>query len=302
MKKIVFAAGLALLFATSCNKETINNEVINTPDTADRDTLVPVHVNVSDFSVLQEDFPETRSNPQTPAEYKGVKAMTLAFYNGDTEVYKTTQLKDDATKSTTFGQFECALPKGSYTMVVLGYGYYEGDELALTSPTQAAYTSERPRETFTATQTVNITTNEAVVVSATLSRIVARLHLASSDGRTDDAANIRITFYAGGKAFNPTTGLATANTGFNNTLSISANVGEKTSSAAYLFLASDEQTMDVTIDILNAAGNSISHRVLTNVPFKRNRSTKVAGSLYGTPLSSSFLFDTDWLDETVISF
>lgn len=301
MKKIVFIAGLTLLFATSCNKETINNEVINTPETPDRDTLVPVHVHVNDFSVTQEDFPVTRSNPQTPV-VSGVKAMTLAFYNGDTEVYKTTQLKDDATQANTFGEFECALPKGTYTMVVLGYGYFEGDVLTLTSPTQAAYTSDRPRETFAATETVNITTTEAVEVSATLSRIVSRLHIISTDGRTDDAANVRITFSAGGKAFNPSTGLATVNTGFNNTLTVTGNVGTKLNSIAYLFLDTDEQTMDVTIDVLNAAGNSITHRVLTNVPFKRNRSTKVTGPLYSAPLSTSFLLDTDWIDETEITF
>ena len=302
MKKIVFAVGLALLLATSCSKETINNEVINnTPEVPGRDTLIPVHVHVNDFSVIQEDFPETRT-ASTLDSYNGVKALTLAFYHGDTEVYKTTQLKDDATKSATFGDFECALTKGTYTMVVLGYGYYDGDELTLTSPTQAAYTSDRQRETFAATETVNITTTEAVEVSATLSRIVSRLHIVSTDGRTDDAANIRITFSAGGKAFNPTTGLATVNTGFNNTLSINGNVGAKFNSIAYLFLDTDEQTMDVTIDVLNTAGNSISHRELNNVPFKRNRSTKITGALYSAPLSTTFLLNADWLPDTVINF
>ena len=228
--------------------------------------------------------------------------MTLAFYNGDTEVYKTTQLKDDATQTNTFGEFECALPKGTYTMVVLGYGYFEGDVLTLTSPTQAAYTSDRSRETFAATEAVNITTTQAVEVSTTLSRIVSRLHIVSTDGRTDDAANVRVTFSAGGKAFNPTTGLAIVNTGFNNTLSVTGSVGTKFNSIAYLFLNTDEQTMDVTIDVLNTAGNSISHRVLTNVPFKRNRSTKITGVLYSAPLSTSFLIDTDWLDEVIVGF
>lgn len=301
MKKIVFVAGLFLLLAASCSKETVNEVINNTPEVADRDTLVPVHVHVNDFSIIQEDFPETRT-ASTLDSYNGVKAMTLAFYNGDTEVYKTTQLKDDATQANTFGEFECALPKGTYTMVVLGYGYFEGDVLTLTSPTQAAYTSLRPRETFAATEAVNITTTQAVEVSTTLSRIVSRLHIVSTDGRTDDAANVRVTFSAGGKAFNPTTGLATVNTGFNNTLSVTESVGTKCNSIAYLFLNTDEQTMDVTIDVLNTAGTSISHRELSGVPFKRNRSTKITGVLYSAPLSTSFLIDTDWLDEVIVGF
>lgn len=301
MKKIVFVAGLFLLLAASCSKETVNEVINNTPEVAERDTLVPVHVHVNDFSIIQEDFPETRT-ASTLDSYNGVKAMTLAFYNGDTEVYKTTQLKDDATQTNTFGEFECALPKGTYTMVVLGYGYFEGDELTLTSPTQAAYTSVRPRETFAATEAVNITTTQAVKVSTTLSRIVSRLQIVSTDGRTDDAANVRVTFSAGGKAFNPTTGLATVNTGFNNTLSVTGSVGTKFNSIAYLFLNTDEQTMDVTIDVLNTAGTSISHRKLSDVPFKRNRSTKITGVLYSAPLSTSFLIDTDWLDEVIVGF
>ena len=294
MKKIVFVAGLFLLLAASCSKETVNEVINNTPEVAERDTLVPVHVHVNDFSIIQEDFPETRSNPQTPTA-SGVKAMTLAFY-------KTTQLKDDATQANTFGEFKCALPKGTYTMVVLGYGYFEGDVLTLTSPTQAAYTSDRPRETFAATEAVNITTTQAVEVSTTLSRIVSRLQIVSTDGRTDDAANVRVTFSAGGKAFNPTTGLATVNTGFNNTLSVTGSVGTKFNSIAYLFLNTDEQTMDVTIDVLNTAGTSISHRDLSGVPFKRNRSTKITGVLYSAPLSTSFLIDTNWLDEVIVGF
>lgn len=301
MKKMVFVAGLFLLLAASCSKETVNEVINNTPEVAEGDTLVPVHVHVNDFSIIQEDFPETRSNPQTPTA-SGVKAMTLAFYNGDTEVYKTTQQKDDATQANTFGEFECALPKGTYTMVVLGYGYFEGDVLTLTSPNQAAYTSLRPRETFAATEAVNITTTQAVKVSTTLSRIVSRLHIVSTDGRTDDAANVRVTFSAGGKAFNPTTGLATVNTGFNNTLSVTGSVGTKFNSIAYLFLNTDEQTMDVTIDVLNTAGTSISHRDLSGVPFKRNRSTKITGVLYSAPLSTSFLIDTNWLDEVIVGF
>lgn len=71
---------------------------------------------------------------------------------------------------------------GSYTMVVLGYGFYEGDEFTLTSPTQAAFTAD-VRETFAATQAVNITSTAAVELSATLDRIVTRVKVISTDGK-----------------------------------------------------------------------------------------------------------------------
>ena len=301
MKKIVFLAGLALLLAaTSCSNES-DNEVIN-HDAEVIDSLVPVHLHVNDFSSTQEDFPVTRTNAQSPTDYSGAKAMTLAFYNGTTEAYKTTQVKGDLAEGTTFGEFNLSLPIGSYTMVVLGYGYFDGDELSLTSPTEAAYTTDHVRETFSATQTVNITSSNPVEVSATLQRIVARLQLISSDNKIEDAKNIRMTFAAGGKSFNPTTGLATADTGFSNTVTISSSTGMTSNSASYLFLGSDEQTMDVTIETLDGEGNTIRSKVLSDVPFKRNRITKLTGLLYTTGISSSFLIDTDWLEEFTDTF
>ena len=44
---------------------------------------------------------------------------------------------------------------GGYTMVLLGYGYFDGDMLELTSPTSAAYTSDHMRETFAATEDIS---------------------------------------------------------------------------------------------------------------------------------------------------
>lgn len=303
MKKIVFVAGLALLLATSCSKETVNEVINNNQEVADRDTLVPVHVYVNGFNIIQEDFPETRSTPQTPADYSGVKGMTLAFYTSDgTEKEKVTQLKGSLAEGETFGEFSCYLPMGSYTMVVLGYGYFEGDELSLTSPTQAVYTSDHTRETFATTQAVNITNTDAVNLSVTINRIVSRLQVISSDGRTENAKSLRMTLSAGGKAFNPTTGRATSNTGFSNTVSVSASVGATSNSATYIFLDSDEQTMDVTIDVLDEDNNSISQKVVQNVPFKRNSNTKITGNLYSAGVSSTFLLDTEWGKETSLTF
>ena len=197
-------AALTLAFA-GCGKDKITY-------------LVPVKVQVNDFTITQEDFPT--KDARDVADYEGVKAITLAFYNGTTEVYKTTQMRSDNTTYTTFGEFDCTLPMGSYTMVVLGYGMGQNNEdtLTLTSPTQAEYTAGRVRETFAATQTVNISSTEAVDISATLNRIVAKVNITSTDNRPASVVALRATFSAGGMAFNPTTGLATANNGFSNTV------------------------------------------------------------------------------------
>ena len=286
MKKVTLFLAVILL-VTGCAK---------------KEALVPVRVHINEFSISQEEIPSKTATDV--ADYSGVKAITLAFYNANgEEQYKVTQMRADATTYTTFGEFNLSLPMGSYTMVVLGYGLNEGEPaITLTSPTSATFGDNPARETFVATQAVNITNTNAVELSATLNRIVSKLKIHSTDGCTENAVSVRTTFSAGGKAFNPTTGMATSNTGFINVLPIQSTVGNSTNSISYLFLASDEQSMTVTIDVLDADGNSISHKEVNDVPFKRNRMTVLTGSLYSAGSTGSFQVETDWLPEAEVTF
>jgi hypothetical protein len=286
-----------LLLAASCSNERIN-EVVN-GQTAQ--AVAPVKVHVTEFSVSLEDEPRGGTRAATDvADYDKVDAVTLAFYKTDgSEVYKATQQKP----ADNFGDFSLSLPMGTYTMVVIAYKYYEGYPFVLTSPTAAAYTGDHAFETFATTQAVNITNTDAVNLSATLNRIVSKLEVRSTDGKTAEVANVRMTFSAGGKSFNPTTGLATVNTGFCNTVSVSAAVGTTSTSNTNFFLASDEQTMDVTIETLDADGNPLFTKTVENVPFKRNRITKLTGRLYTTSgLTTTFQVEPTWLTEHNISF
>lgn len=259
-----------------------------------------VKVHVDDFAFTQEEIPVKG----TIAECASIKKVTLAFYNtaDGSEQYKVTQVKSDATTYTTFGDFDLSLPMGSYTMVIIGYSTIDGSPFTLTSPTLASYTGEHALETFAATQAVNISTTEDVNLSATLNRIVSKLNVVSTDGKTANATNVRMTLSGGSMSFNPTTGLALTNTGFTNTVGISTNVGAASTSGSYLFLYTDEQTMDITIDVLDASGNSISHKVVNDVPMKRNRKTVLTGSLYSAGSNSGFSVNTTWLTEHTMSF
>ena len=287
-------AGMLLLFA-ACSNESVN-EVIN-------DTLVPVRAHVSGFTISQEDFQTPRRAAQDVADYSGVKVVTLAFYSGSTEVYKHEQVRGALEEGETLGEFECSLPMGSYTMVVIARGQGDGDVFTLTSPTEAAYTGDHSRETFAYTQEVNITNTSAVDISATLNRIIAKLQVYSTDNKTSNANSVRMTFAAGGKSFNPTSGLATSNTGFANTVPISAAVGSTSNSISYLFLKSDEQDINVTIDVLDTDGAVLFSKTVENVPFKRNRVTKLTGAMYtNDAVSGAFQLETAWLEDENVAF
>ena len=286
--KMYFAA--MALMAAGCTNESVE---LSENATAS-EFLAPVTVHVDGFSVSQENFSGVRTRAaQDVADYSGVSSITLAFYaSNDTEVYKSTQAKGDAD----FGEFSLSLPMGSYTMVVVAYTTKEGSPFVLTSPTEAAFTGLHAYETFSYTQAVNISNTNAVDISATLNRIVSMLTVVSSDGKTADVSNVRMTFSAGGKDFNPTTGLAITNTGFANTVGNSASVGAISTSSTCLFLATDEQNINVTIETLDADGAVLFSKTVNNVTFKRNRVTKLTGAMYtNEALSGSFQVDSDWL-------
>ena len=288
----VVVLGTMCLSLGSCTdaEEVMNYEVT--------EGYAPVSVYVNNFTISIGDFSGTRAAVD-PSSYNDVRAITLAFYSGDDEVYKTTQLKSETIG---FGTFSLSLPMGTYTMVVLGYDYYAGDALELTSPTSAEFTSDHVRETFSYTEEVTITSTAAVSLSATLNRIVSELKIISTDNKSANASTVRTTFSAGGKAFNPKTGLATANTGFSNTVGASLKVGAPTTSYNDVFLISDEQKVDITIDVLDADGNSISQRSVSDVPLRRNRVTTLRGALYTSGATASFTLETLWLQETEINF
>lgn len=294
----MFLMAVICLLTASCSNEsdvTASDPVVT----------VPVTVQVSDFSMCVEDFAGSGARTRAvvdPSTYNDMKAITLAFYKGSTEVYKATQVKGDG-NYTAFGSFSCHLPMGNYTMVAVGYGLYSGDVFSLTSPVEASF-SPKARETFVKTQAVNIAKTDAVRLSATLERVISGLQIISTDTRVDGVDRIRTTYSAGGLSFNPTTGLATKSTGFSVDVTPSKPTGQPVNVSSFVFLASDEQNIDITIDVLDNTDKVLFTKAVPNVPFKRNRKTILRGPLFASTAltSSAFQIESTWLDETTVEF
>lgn len=291
MKKLFLLVAVSLLVA-GCSKEKVQN-----PTTR----FAEVNVHFNDFSISQEEFPS--KNEEDPASYFTKAALILAFYNAEgTEVYKATQIEGDGSY-TSFGQFTATLQVGTYTMVAVAYAYSDGDEFTLMSPTSAAYTNERPRETFCATQSVTVTSASPLNLSVILNRISSWLCIQSTDPRPAGIAKLRTTYAKGGKSFNPTTGLATTDAGFTQTNTPSAAVGSTVMVSSFSLLFTDEENINVTIEVLDASNNVLSSHTVEDVPFKRNRKTTLTGALFTAPTSSSaFQLNTDWLPGSEITF
>ena len=299
MKKIIFWASLCL-FAVSCSNETIESD--NGVTNAEK-VLAPVTVRVNGFSVTQEEMASggTTRAAQTAASYTGVGAIDLAFYSGGTEVYKHTQLRGDNTTYTTFGEFSCNLPIGTYTMVAIARGYFDGDVFTMTSPTAAGYTSERPRETFCASQSVTVTAAGADA-SVTMNRIITQLNIISTDQISSGVAKIRTTYGGGSKSFDPTSGLATDDNGFSLTNNPAVQDGHL-GICNFAFLATDEETMTITIEALDADNHVLFTKSVPGVPLKRNRKTTLTGAIFTASASSAaFQVETAWIEGNTVNF
>lgn len=257
----------------------------------------PVSVTVKDFAVSLEDLPS--KTPQTVTSYSGITAITFAIFSGDTQVYKNTQ--ERAQSGASFGSFSRTLEFGTYTVVAVGYGLQSGDTFFLTSPTAAGFTTERARETFCATDTFTVSDTAPINLDLTLQRIVSQLYVNSTDNRSAAATKVRVTYAAGERKFNPTTGLATEDTGFSVTSSISDNkpIGVN---CGYLFLAADQQEMDITIETLDNSNNVLFTKVVKDVPFRRNRKTVLSGPLFTAESAAEIQVEATWLAEEPVSF
>jgi hypothetical protein len=290
-KSIIMAA--VTLLCLSCNKQ------VETPDS---EPTATVSVHVSDFTVALSDLPGAGTRvTESPANYDFVGELVLAFYDADgKEVYKTSHSKSSTATDASFGEFSFQLPVGNYTMVAIGRDVGTNDAFSLTSPVQAAYTSERVRETFSAVQPVVITSTAAVSLNVTLNRVVTKLVVESTDNQPAGVAKIRTTYGAGSKGFNPTTGLALDNNGFSLNNSVNATPGTTLAIKNFAFLAADEQEIDIILEVLDEKGGVLSTRVIPNVPFRRNRQTTLRGQLFSS--KGTFHLETTWLPGVEVDF
>ena len=290
-KSIIMAA--VTLLCLSCSKQV---------ETTDSEPTATVSVHISDFTVALSDLPGagTRAT-EAPANYDFVGELVLAFYDADgKEVYKTSQSKSSTATDASFGEFSFQLPVGNYKMVAIGRDVGSNDAFSLTSPEQAAYTSERVRETFSAVQPVVIASAAAVSLNVTLNRVVTKLVVESTDNQPAGVAKIRTTYGAGSKGFNPTTGLALDNKGFSLNNSVNATPGTTLAIKNFAFLAADEQEIDITLEVLDEKGGVLSTRVIPNVPFRRNRQTTLRGQLFSS--KGTFHLETTWLPGVEVNF
>ena len=261
---------------------------------ADDDTQsssATVHVNVAPFELQVTDF-DAAPQKTVGATESGIASLTFAIFDENGEnVYNATQNSTDEG----FGNFSAELKFGTYTFVAVGCKV--GTGATIESKNKVSFTAECLSDTYSASQSVEISATSSKNISIEMSRRISCLSLKHTNTLPSAVKKIRFTVANGGKSFDPATGLTTETNGtcVRNVTSYTAGASE----TCYIFLAAADGKTDVTVEGLDADGNVLYTQVLKDVPMKQNKRTFASGALFADTATGSFAFNTDWEEGTL---
>lgn len=279
-------------------------------NSVDENGLVPVQVTFSglDVSVV----PDGSRGLTTRATVSGAKVDRIAFTVFNVKGEKVYSVVNENPKADDFDKVKCLLHIGTYKFVAVAHKAKTAESKAavITSPTEATLGETNiPSCVYSKVTNVTVSGNTTQSVNIEFGkRITSSFDLNVTDAYPDEIENVEIILNpskdqaANPYAFNPSTGCAasalTYNASFNRkSFSVKSFTGKTLSIS--LFLTSDEQKMNVTINMKNSDGITLYTRTLNDVTFRQHTSTIAKGTFFSSQVSGSFTFDTT--DDTSIN-
>lgn len=299
---MVAAALLVALLSISCGGEPPQGE----------ETLVTL--SVAGFDIFDESMPWCDSKDvnglaagKDAAASEATENITVAVFDAaGNVVYNATQTEGDTAGYVTYGTFRMRLGHGTYTLVAVGYGTTgttPETPVTICSPTLALFTGPKIPDCLVACHTFSVGASGTTDIHAALTRQVARFSVTDPAAVPPTVDSVTISFAEGSRSFSPTTGLASNRGGYTRGMNVAAAHGQIGHGyAAYLFLNSDEQLMDITVTCYDAQGQVNYSKALDDVYMRRNRHTRAVGPLYSSEAVTGFTYDNTWLTDTTISF
>lgn len=284
IKKMLYILGVAgVLLLSACGKE------------AQPAALTAVNVRVNDFELVCDDL----SSASKSSASEAVTRLGIAIFDlGGNAVY--TQNQNSTDDAASFGSFSCSLPAGSYVLAVVGHKC--SADASIVSPALVTFPTGEVKDCFCDTAHLTLTGGTASL-SMELRRAVACFRLTARAACPANVHHVDIAFSRGGSTLNPSTRLALSDLGRTGTVTVpSSFYGAVNSSvSAYVFLSSDEETMDVAVSARDASNAVLYAHAFTDVAMKRNRRVTATGDFYtsGGGAQGSFTFNTSWLEEGI---
>lgn len=279
-------------------------------NSVDDNVLVPVQVTFSglDVSVV----PDGSRGSVTRATASEAKVDRIALKIFDTSGKEIYSVVKDNPNEEGFDKVKCLLHVGDYKFVAVAHKAKttESKAAVITSPTVASLAETNiPSRVYSNVTNVTVSGNTTQSVNIEFGkRITSSFELNVTDDYPDEIENVEIILNpskdqaANPYAFNPSTGRAasalTYNASFNRkSFSVESFTGNTLSIS--LLLTSEEQKINVTINMKKNDGTILYTRTLKDVTFRQHSSTIAKGTFFSSQVSSSFTFDTT--DDTSIN-
>lgn len=263
---------------------------------------VPVEVTFTGFDVSV--LPEAPKKVRSRATADSAKVSRIAFkvfeIPSGKEVFSTKKSK--GTDGDDFNRVTCHLPIGGYTFVAVAHRAKTTESLAanIVSATEATISEKTlPKEVYaTVVDKVYVDNNTTTDVAINFGkRVTSSFFLNITDAFPANVKKLEIVLNplhdvaSAPYTFNPTTGLLPEAQTFQAEVNRPDNGNFSFPIRFNILLASEEQTMDVVINMKDENGEKLYTRTLQNVSFKQHRVTEAQGTFFSSDVTGSFDFD-----------
>lgn len=272
--------------------------------------LEPTTVNVTFTGLDISITPDQKANSplRVSAMQSGVTRIAFKVFDATgKEVYSEDK---NVGSDNDFDHVVCPLHVGKYTFVAVAHKAKPLDSpvATVTSADESLLTeSYVPKLVFAKTMDVTVAGNTTQNVTMEFGkRITTSFNLKVTDAYPDEVTKVRLTANSSKPkattpfAFSPATGFAPSDLSYTNTIIRADNLSSFTGKDIGLnfFLTSDEQKMDIVIDMLNDANELLYTRTLSDLTFHRHSTTRATGTFFTASVTTTFDFDTE--DDTNI--
>ena len=297
----LFTMALCSTFFVSCHQENLTIKP--------SDQKVRVDVSLADFVISTEDD-ATRASDKNATEVS-INRIAFSVFDENGNVVHSEQGVDP--NDPKFGTFSFLVIPGDYTFVTVAHKASGDNDGAaeIRSLSEATITTKKMSNTYSCTQQVNVVPHltQSFCVECGKRR-TSTFQLLCTDDPPANVASCEIILnpsasYSTSYTFDPGTGLISKQQQYKNTFSV-ADIKTQTFKGVCLavqcLLTSETQSIDITVNMKDADGETVKSRTFTNVEMKPHRVTQATGPFFHSTVNGSFLFDTTDDTSHVVNF
>ena len=296
----LFTMALCSTFFLSCQQDNLTIKP--------SDQKVRVDVTLSDFVISEEDD-ATRASDKNVTEASINRVAFSVFDKNNKVVYSEKSVETDSA----FGTFSFLVIPGDYTFVTVAHKASGKDDAAadIQSLSAATITTSKLLNTYSCHKEVCVEPHRTQSFSVECGkRRTSTFKLLCTDETPANVASCEIILnpsasYSTSYTFDPCTGLISEQQQYKNTFNV-ADIKAKTfkgvSLSVQCLLTAETQSIDITVNMKDAEGETVKSRTFNNVEMKPHRDTKATGPFFHSTVNGSFLFDTTDDDAHIVDF